>query len=391
MKRNNILKSVIALIIAVFIFCLGSGVRAEATEAKYFRTSCETVVAESGSTRYQHVCKLYLKAAASELTNYNTIEINIEDLVKLRINTIVEADGWTKKLVSNTLSEKPVYSFTNSKPLSELGEVLFATYIFDVLDDGIGCQVVFSADYSKVETYICRKVGDIYYGPDGNEVSEKEYISLCKPYKCQKVGDNYYDADGNEVTEKEYNISCKKYNCQVVDGKYYNASGEEVTEEVYIAACKPYKCTRLDDKYYDDTGALVTEEVFREKCAPKCQKVGNIYFDATGKEVTEAEYISSCKPYKCEKVGDNYYDADGNQVTEEKYNESCNPKCKVVDGKYYNDKGAEVTEEEYTNICSTLPENPKTGLSLSIAFLVIITITSVFMYGYTRKENKLYK
>lgn len=104
--------------------------------------------------------------------------------------------------------------------------------------------------------------------------------------------------------------------------------------------------------------------------------------------VDELAYRKDCESIKCEILSDGtMYGKDGKVVNENTYKEQCNPKCEKVGDLYYDHKGNIVNKNEYNTLCGTV-ENPKTGISLPVAFLTIISISGIFILNLTKKHNK---
>ena len=192
-----------------------------------------------------------------------------------------------------------------------------------------------------------------YYGKDHTEVTKIEFEKQCKTHKCEQVGDSYFGINGKEVSQSEYIKQCFP-SCGTKNGKYYGPNRTEVSESEYRKQCFP-SCGTKDGKYYDNDGNEVTESEYRKQCLPSCAEKDGKYYDNDGKEITKEQYNIQCVPHKCEPVGNVFFGISGTQVSEEEYRKQCLPSCDVKDGKYYDNDGKEITKEQYDIQC--VPHN----------------------------------
>ena len=222
---------------------------------------------------------------------------------------------------------------------------------------------------------ICRKVGGLYFGSNGDVVSVSTYNDQCSSTptpvpevkKCvyDQTTNRYYDEDGNIVSEGQYLKSCENPKCKYIDGYYFGKNGDMVTKTEYLAQCStptptPKKCVYdvKTNQYYDKFGNVVSKVEYIKSCqAPVCKIVDGYYFGKNGDVVTKSEYETQCTtptPKKCvyDSSTNKYYDKDGNVVSKVDYIKSCQaPKCKVVDGYYFDKSGNSVNKGEYIKSC----------------------------------------
>lgn len=72
-------------------------------------------------------------------------------------------------------------------------------------------------------------------------IAEKIENSKPTPKVCAVVDDVYYGKNGNVVTEEKYYEECENYICTVVNNKYYfNSKGESVTYDVMLNDCSTH-------------------------------------------------------------------------------------------------------------------------------------------------------
>ncbi len=134
------------------------------------------------------------------------------------------------------------------------GENRIAGLTHDV-NKGTGCQELHLAAKK-----VCRIENGVYYGPDGNPITEEEFKKICT---CRIDNGKYYDNSGNEVTREVYESQCT---CRIENGKYYNGSGVEVSQQQYERDCT---CRINNGKYYGRDGNEITKEQYDKDCVPK--------------------------------------------------------------------------------------------------------------------------
>ena len=65
------------------------------------------------------------------------------------------------------------------------------------------------ASYEEPQNYVCMILDGIYYGENGNQVTEEEYYEQCCNYTCTIIDNQYYfDSHGNSVTYEEFIEDC---------------------------------------------------------------------------------------------------------------------------------------------------------------------------------------
>lgn len=128
-------------------------------------------------------------------------------LKNVTLESIKTYDDWTS---NNGLSTN--VSFTSSKGHSGTFTIADLVYTGSLSDDE--CEASFmpdGADYEKPQSYVCKIVDDVYYGENGNVVTEEEYYEQCCNYTCTVVDDKYYfDSNGNSVTYDEMVADCSE-------------------------------------------------------------------------------------------------------------------------------------------------------------------------------------
>lgn len=73
------------------------------------------------------------------------------------------------------------------------------------------------------------------------ELAEKEKEPTPSTKVCAIVDDVYYGKNGNTVTEEKYYEECENYICTVVNNKYYfNSKGQSVTYDEMMQDCSSY-------------------------------------------------------------------------------------------------------------------------------------------------------
>ena len=273
--------------------------------------------------------------------------------------------------------------------LEKEDKVAVTSNVLTVSPVNISCKVANGKYYDKngkqvdkttysiqCETHKCEKVGTVYFGINGAQVTEANFYNQCFP-SCGTKNGKYYGKNHQETTKEGYYTQCFP-SCGIKDGKYYGSNHMETTKEGYYTQCFP-SCGTKDGKYYGKNHLEVTKIEFEKECKTHtCEKVGDTYFGNNGKEVSQSEYLTQCFPscgtkngkyygpnrtevseseYRkqcfpsCGTKDGKYYDKDGNEVTESEYRKQCLPSCAAKDGKYYDNGGNEVTESEYRKQC----------------------------------------
>ena len=115
-------------------------------------------------------------------------------------------------------------------------------------------------DIHLISSKVCRIENGIYYGKDGQQVTEEEFKKVC----TRRIENGkYYDNNGSEVTKEVYENKCT---CRIDGDKYYDATGQEVTKEVYDSKCT---CRVSNGVYYGKDGSVITKEQYDADCVPK--------------------------------------------------------------------------------------------------------------------------
>ena len=134
----------------------------------------------------------------------------------------------------------------------------------------------------------------VYLDDKGNEVDLVTYTKSCLKPTCVKVGDTYFGKDGNEVTEDKYNEECVP-KCYEKDGKYYDDKGMETDEATYIKVCKKPICEQVGDHFFGKDGNIVTESQYKEQCIHTCEIYNNQYYGKDGLVVSKDTYQDECE------------------------------------------------------------------------------------------------
>lgn len=274
-----------------------------------------------------------------------------------------------------------------------------------LIDDN-GSKVYYDKDGNIVDERVYNEqcLGKIYCKPDettgkyydnnGNEITYLQFEKLCRKHSCEILTDGnttiYFGSNGNEVSEEEYynDPSCHTP-CDIVNGIYYDKNGRKTTKLEYTKQCLKNSCIELEDgTYYDKDGNQTTKEEYLKQCF-SCVKTGDKYYDTDGKEITAEEYDIKCNTHKCEKINDTYFNNEGKIVDEETYDLACNThKCEKVNNTYFDYNGKIVNEEEYNKSCGI--DNPDTGNVLPIFYFIIgIGIASIAFY-ISKKYKKIH-
>ncbi len=111
----------------------------------------------------------------------------------------------------------------------------------------------------------CEKVGDVYFGKDGEQVTFEQFQIECEKHVCEKIGDTYFDKEGNKVNYEQYTASCERHVCEFVNNEYFGINGTIVTQEQYEKECV-HICEIYDNHYYGKWGDVVTAEDYKAQC-----------------------------------------------------------------------------------------------------------------------------
>lgn len=329
-----------------------------------------------------------------EDSKYNIIELELT-LKNLTLTVSNINNDWKINSKIGT-GNKIEFQFEYKKNSLKAGKYTIGTFEFrkNILADE--CDLKIGAFKPSYFDRSCSKVGDIYYGSDGEETNEFEYLDQCFPHKCtilqnedksktyyyddkgnkttkedyeskclekhycEKYNNEYYDSKGNKTDEKTFNKECVPHHCEVVDGDYYNSKGEIVSEIVYEKECKPHTCEVLSDgTKYGKNGDEVDDLTYSKECEThKCEVLSDgTRFGKNGEIVDDITYRKECEKLSCEVLADGtFFDKDGNEVDEQKYKESCGLiKCeKLLDGTYYGKNGEKVDKNTYRKECEKI-------------------------------------
>lgn len=416
------------IVVLICMLCMFTGVKsvnAETLIQNYYETVNPTCQISADSKKY--VCEFKIKALKDFYKEELVLGfINLKSVGFNEGNLVEAGSGFQTTKIdysADTITLKNTKTFVASTVYT------VATVAFDYDINGEKCNVSYYIQDFDVITCGTDSEGN-YYDNNGKKVTKNEMLKSCYNAKCKKLSfkiqgnieDVFFGINGDVVTEEEYNNQCgSKTICEIKDGKYYNKNGNETTQEEYVNQCE-MPCSKLDDgTFVGINGTIVSEEEYNNQCAKKtCEISYGKYYDKDGNETTKEEYIKQCKKTcsvtqdgeyvgkegtlvskeeyekqctitevvvpKCKEENGTYYDKDGNVTTKENYELTCKVhKCEVINDNYFNDKGNKVTKEEYDKVCT----NPGTGINLPYFYIAGGILAAGLIFIYSKKHKKL--
>ena len=221
---------------------------------------------------------------------------NVE--IKCPDNVTVSEEGCYEYLyndlkVPNTpkVPEKPGFPNGVRENIDFTNTVSLGYVTVSIAEDALGDS---DCAHLCVNAYVYEKDGYGNYvrneiGGDCVELNIKEQkVCVIEIQDDEKV---YYGKDGDEVSEEQYRKDCPV--CRIDNDKYYDHNGEEVTKEEWAASCL---CRIQNGIFYDNTGAEVSEEQYKKACGCRIDTVNGKWYDNNANEVTEEEYKKACVP-----------------------------------------------------------------------------------------------
>lgn len=132
-------------------------------------------------------------------------------LKNVKLESIKTSSDWKSLNGQNTNVE-----FKSSTPHS--GSFSVADFIFTGNLSDKECEASFIAELAEKEkeptpsTKVCAIVDDVYYGKNGNTVTEEKYYEECENYICTVVNNKYYfNSKGQSVTYDEMMQDCSTH------------------------------------------------------------------------------------------------------------------------------------------------------------------------------------
>ncbi len=173
-------------------------------------------------------------------------------------------------------------------------------------------QNMYAVDCTLVPTteeHKCEKVGNTYYGPNGEVLnSEAEFNQKCPgAHKCEKVGNTYYGPNGEELSsEADFNLKCNNpckstTTCCKYEGHFY-VGGGEVGETEYKKSCPCDQdgCCKSGNTYYWNRSPVNIATYIANCCEEHYDKCcvldGQYYLDPEGTKVDDKKKCLSCEP-----------------------------------------------------------------------------------------------
>lgn len=178
-------------------------------------------VVKADSYRFNYYCDS--KQSLNDGTFYMTCHLLINSdmelnhvkgsllLKNVKLESIKPSSDWKNLNGLNNNVE-----FKASSPHS--GSFSVADFIFTGNLSDKECEASFVAELAEKETEptpstkVCAIIDDVYYGKNGNSISEEKYYEECENYICTVVNNKYYfNSKGNSVTYDEMIKDCSTH------------------------------------------------------------------------------------------------------------------------------------------------------------------------------------
>lgn len=327
-------------------------------------------------------CEIYY--TADVVRNYNAIKVSA-DIKGLEFESNQDESGW--EFIDN---KDGTFTFKYNKQSLPTGKVKITTLKYKRTE--VDCHLKLSVVDWLLEKNICKQVDGTYYGKSGNSVSADQFDLECNEHKCEEVQGHYFGPNGDTITESQYKVDCDHVKCEKLpDGRFVDKSGLIVPYIDYRKSCETIKCEVLPDgTRYDNEGNIVEEDEFRESCGDVCyQDSEGKYHGKTGEEVDSVTYQKECGNNVCQAYSDGTYsDPEGKETTKEDYELKCKKHvCEKIGDNYFDDKGNPVTKEQFNKACPA-GEIPKTGVSLPIISILVLSASGILLLFASKKSNK---
>lgn len=158
-------------------------------------------------------------------------------------------------------------------------------------------QATYEAECGGDTPYKCEIVDGKYYDSNGTETTEALFRKDCYSCYYDETNNKYYDKNGVE-SEANYKAQCldddnDDYVCKKIGDEYFGIKGEIVSEDQYYQECN--SCKKESGKYYGLSGKEVTEAVYKEQCLEACKIIGEVHY-YYGEVVTEEQWNKVCDP-----------------------------------------------------------------------------------------------
>ena len=308
-------------------------------------------------------------------------------LANLMYFTIGDLNGYSEEQMQNTLTEEKTKSFTLDKNGIEISLLKYAPGL-DEEDDGnfnvtVGFYFTksFNLDINKFN--IGEKKDHAVY-LEFSEVAEQSKKSISSLNDLLEL-----DCEINN-TDSEINVSCSKneestkvvfkYSNNLITydlsstENFYKAVNEMVVAEAYSGIL--LKTIALLNKYSDEEFEKFANNV--EKAS--LEKNG---IEFTYKEIKDEE--ASVTGLSNLKIDLTKFNLDNLIEDDKKAEIVTGEKCSEKDGLYFDKNGNSVSKEAYYESCGVV-ENPKTGIELPLAILIM----SIILGTHILLKNKNY-
>ena len=330
-------------------------------------------------------CEFYIESQAGA-NGCNNVYMSFV-LENLKLESHKDEANWT--FVDNGNNSYTLKYSGNSLPVTS---TKITTLTFTKNERAEVCHLTLDTPTCDLTKTTCKQVDGTYYGKSGNSVSADQFDLECNEHKCEEVQGHYFGPNGDTITESQYKVDCDHVKCEKLpDGRFVDKSGLIVPYIDYRKSCETIKCEVLPDgTRYDNEGNIVEEDEFRESCGDVCyQDSEGKYHGKTGEEVDSVTYQKECGNNVCQAYPDGTYsDPEGKETTKEDYELKCKKHvCEKIGDNYFDDKGNPVTKEQFNKACPA-GEIPKTGVSLPIISILVLSASGILLLLASKKSNK---
>lgn len=198
------MKKILSILILLTVLLLPNTVNAASYRFNY---SCDAKQPLNDGTFYM-TCHLLLNSDME----LNHVKGSLQ-LKNVKLESIKTNSDWTNL---NGLNSK--VEFTSAS--THKGSFSVADFIFTGNLSDTECEASFIAELAEKTpdktptpvTKACAIVDDVYYGKNGNVVTEEKYYEECENYVCTVVNNKYYfNSNGKSVTYDEMLNDCSTH------------------------------------------------------------------------------------------------------------------------------------------------------------------------------------
>lgn len=200
-KAFGLILAILTLILPITANAAWSGSYIISSKADLSTTEGKLEYSDDGRYAYAYIG---IKVNSGTVSNFDAI-LTLKNLTYVGESL---QTGWTGTIAESGADATKVNAKLNSSTAKGTGSHLIAKLTFEVIQTGVECSVTMA----KNESYTCEFRDNVYYGKNGDVVTEAEYKQQCATPICKVENGNYYGKDGNVVTKEQFEIDCPTEN-----------------------------------------------------------------------------------------------------------------------------------------------------------------------------------